>query len=172
MSKSELAAVMNEIVHRSTQLLGLGMHNNLWLSCGCNAPHIADFISFSIEAYGIQYVDLIIMLIYLERAHPTLRLMTKSPVCTPYRILVVMLNLACKFAKDGATSWWVRPWLHNFGISDVGIFQTEMGLLELLRWDLAVTKEQFDTTSAGLCYDMRVHGSWPATTAIWATTSY
>ncbi|KAH7120066.1 hypothetical protein B0J13DRAFT_410699, partial [Dactylonectria estremocensis] len=116
--------------------------NKPLLPCRCNAPHIADFISFSVAAFRIQYVDLIIMLIYLERAHPILRLMTKTQVCTPYRILVVMLSLAYKFANDEATSWWVRPWLRRFGISDREIFQTEMGLLELLRWDLAVSKEQ------------------------------
>ncbi|KAH7109672.1 hypothetical protein EDB81DRAFT_593617, partial [Dactylonectria macrodidyma] len=112
------------------------------LPCCCNAPRIADFISFSVATFHIQYVDLIIMLIYLERAYPTLRMMAKVQVCTPYRILVVLLNLAYKFANDGATSWWVRPWLRSFGISDVEIFQTEMALLELLGWDLAVTKEQ------------------------------
>lgn len=164
---------MNEVVYRSTQLLpGLGMHNKSRLPCRCNAPHIADLISFSVAAFHLQYVDLVIMLIYLQRAHPALKLMTKTQVCTPYRILVVMLNLAYKFANDGATSWWVRPCLRRFGISDVEIFQTEMRLLELLRWDLAVTKEHFDATCAGLCYDMSVYRSWPATGTIWATASY
>ncbi|KAH7115765.1 hypothetical protein B0J13DRAFT_681352 [Dactylonectria estremocensis] len=89
-SDLELAAMMNEVVQRSTQLLfGLGMHNKPRLPCCCNASHIADFI----------------MLIYLERVYPTPRMMTKAQVCTPYRILVVMLKLAYKFANDGATSY-------------------------------------------------------------------
>ncbi|KAH7111456.1 hypothetical protein EDB81DRAFT_768621 [Dactylonectria macrodidyma] len=142
------------------------------LPCCCNAPRIADFISFSVATFHIQYVDLIIMLIYLERAYPTLKndgqgasvyavqdsrrlAQSRVQICQRWSHELVGEALAAQFRHLGR-----------------GNFPDRDALLELLGWDLAVTKEQFDKTYAGLCYEMRVHGSWPATAAIWATKAH